>query len=112
MTRQHLIDNGYREYVVPSGTFYQKAIEHENGGKRYFIDVNYLCYTQPSGTKVEFWTPTMQVTLPNNRSVNIEAVQWYNTFDGKEYEQDLTNISEVEEFFEKVFVTLGAVDYR
>lgn len=111
MKREHLIENGYKEWK--KGEF-QKLVRNPDGSKKYFINVSMLSFTEDDyrPSLSESWThftPSMQCSLPDGRSVSIEAVQWYNT---NPLISNDHNIAEVEEFFAKAFIALGFINYE
>lgn len=107
MTSEYLLKHGYKSY--PHNLF-QKCIFSDTGKRRYFIDISR--FALPDGWV--HWTPSMQATLPDGRSVAIEAVQWYNTDQtclDSALVPDTHRIEDVEAFFERAFVALGFVNY-
>ena len=106
MTEQHLLDNGYKKYaktLTYEMAFFQKKVNGPHG-YNYYIDVSHCVW--PDGW--ESFTPKVQFDVlagSNTQTVNLEAVQWYNTYPSRDTSSH--DIKDAEEFFARAVEALG-----
>lgn len=106
MTEQHLLDNGYRKY--PGYKDHQKALYQKlfvTNDIYYYINVEHNVWPD----RWEHWGPSVQIIVgkigDDYKTINIEAVQWYNTH--PTLDTSSHDICHAEEFFARAVEALG-----
>lgn len=114
---QEMLDAGYKEFS-PNPLFgghaskaYQKKYLN-NTGIKYFI----TCY-EYNWTDIDHYRPYHkswsfhgQFELTDGRTFNFETVSWF--FYKTEWGHKVSTLKDVEDFFEKMWVTLECVPYE
>lgn len=109
MTIQELLDSGFKEY---KNHFSQSDEKHfsksitDDDGIRYSIFVRYFKHDDK-----EFFSPSVQFQNTPFGTVEIQGVQWFNTFEGLQMNNE-HSLNTMYEYFDYMWKVHGKVYYE
>lgn len=104
MTREHLLENGYKKYksFYAESELYQKRVLGNNNETKYFINIEVFDYDI-----VTLFDVSVQFRW-KDKAVTVNLTQWFNTSRNLPQEQQQEHdIKEAEEFFASLFEKMG-----